>query len=243
MPPRRAPVAAGTRALQPAPLPASLSEPRPQPRVCGAAEHRRISAPDMARPEQVAEQRPCVPEHPIWPHRGSGTPVAPMLPVRGSLGERRISLRRMPRAWSPPASRRREARPRMSAAAARKAAAPPFISAVAARHMAVGAAARKAAAVAALRMAGAAVAAAKASIDANPGFNPALTVPDQSRATHALMGERASQRRHNRTVVARNPFSRFAMRRLAFSLLAIVLIGVLPAFGQEAPPARVGRGR
>jgi len=31
------------------------------------------------------------------------------------------------------------------------------------------------------------------------------------------------------------------MRRLAFSLLAIVLIGVLPAFAQEAPPARVGR--
>src|SRR5204863_6179185 len=48
-------------------------------------------------------------------------------------------------------------------------------------------------------------------------------------------------RRRNRTVVARNPFSRFAMRRLAFSLLAIVLIGVLPAFAQEAPPARVGR--
>src|SRR5204862_229108 len=122
-----------------------------------------------------------------------------------------------------------------------KAAAPPFISAVAALRMAVGAAARKAAAVAALRMVGVAVAAAKASIDANPGFNPALTVPEQSRATHALMGERASQRRHNRTVVARNPFSRFAMRRLAFSLLAIVLIGVLPAFAQEAPPARVGR--
>src|SRR5205814_400677 len=144
MPPRRAPVAAGTRARQPAPLPASLSEPRPQPRVCGAAEHRRMSAPDMARPEHVAEQRPVV-------------------------------------------------------------------------------------------------AAVKASIDANPGFNPALTVPEQSRATHALMGERASQRRRNRTVVARNPFSRFAMRRLAFSLLAIVLIGVLPAFAQEAPPARVGR--
>ena len=31
------------------------------------------------------------------------------------------------------------------------------------------------------------------------------------------------------------------MRRLAFSLLAIVLTGVLPAFAQEAPPARVGR--
>src|ERR1700704_1928807 len=31
------------------------------------------------------------------------------------------------------------------------------------------------------------------------------------------------------------------MRRLAFSLLAIVLIGFLPAFAQEAPPARVGR--
>src|SRR5205085_4597015 len=205
-----------------------------------------MSAPDMARPEQVAEQRPCVPEHPIWPHRGSRTPVPPMLPVRGSLGERRIWLRRMPRARPPPASPRREARPDMSAAAARKAAAPPFISAVAVRRTApcrisVGAAARKAAAVAALRMVGVAVAAAKASIDANPGFNPALTVPEQSRATHALMGQRASQRRRNRTVVARNPFSRFAMRRLAFSLLAIVLIGVLPAFAQEAPPARVGR--
>src|SRR5436305_8775018 len=163
-------------------------------------------APDMARPEPLAERRRCAPEHPIWPHRGARTPVPPMLPVRGSLGERRISLRRvsltpprisprrMPRAWPPPASRRREARPHMSAAAARKAAAPPFISAVAARRMAVAPAARKAAAVAAVRMVGVAVAAVKASIDANPGFNPALTVPEQSRATHALMGERASHR-------------------------------------------------
>ena len=31
------------------------------------------------------------------------------------------------------------------------------------------------------------------------------------------------------------------MRRLAFSLLAIVLIEILPAFAQEAPPDRVGR--
>jgi hypothetical protein len=68
----------------------------------------------------------------------------------------------------------------MSAAAARKAAALPSISAAAVvrtaeaelRRMAAGAA-RKAG-VAAVRMAGVAMAAAKASIDANPGLTPRL---------------------------------------------------------------------
>jgi hypothetical protein len=103
----------------------------------------------------------------------------------------------------------------MSAAAARKAAALPSTSAAAvvrmaeaeARRMAVVAAARRAVVVA-VRMAGVAVAAAKASIDANPGLNPALTALEQSRATDALMWKRAPQRRRNRTVVARNHSSR-----------------------------------
>jgi len=113
-----------------------------------------------------------------------------------------------------PALRVRAAPSRMSAAAARKAAALPSTSAAAVvrtaeaelRRMAPGAA-RKAG-VAAVRMAGVAVAAAKASIDAKPGLNLALTVLEQSRATDALIPKRAPQRRRNRTVVARNHSSR-----------------------------------
>jgi hypothetical protein len=135
-----------------------------------------------------------------------------------SLVLRRISLRLGSREAAGmsqlPALRVRAAPSRMSAAAARKAAALPSTSAAAVvrtaeaelRRMAAGAA-RKAG-VAAVRMAGVAMAAAKASIDANPGLNPALTALEQSRATDALMWKRAPQRRRNRTVVARNHSSR-----------------------------------
>jgi hypothetical protein len=193
-------------------LPVRLSEPRPQRPARGVAEQPRISAPDMARPERLAERRQCA----------AG---ARMRPRPGWLGERRTSLRREPltpdRAWPMPRRmpRRRilplrEDPSRMSAAAARKAAAPPSISAAAVVRMAAAAlrmaaaAARKAAVAAAVRMAGVAAAVGKASIDAKPGLNLALTVLEQSRATHALIRKRAPQRRRNRTVVARNHSSR-----------------------------------
>jgi hypothetical protein len=118
-----------------------------------------------------------------------------MSPHREWLTQRRV--------WPP-----RGVPSRISAAACRMAAAPPSTSA-AAVALRMAAAARHMAAVAPRRMAEAAAlqkalvgAAAKASIDAKPGLNLSLTLPEQSRATHALIGQSAPQRRRNRTVVA-----------------------------------------